>query len=99
MTPMKIHRRYIEVKYTIKDTLNTYVIKDTLKRKTDMKIEIDYETANNVFCSVLKEQYQGLSPYIGRVPMFSGDKEENKRECKRYRDAFKLIAEYNGVKL
>lgn len=64
-----------------------------------MKIEIDYETANNVFCSVLKEQYQGLSPYIGRVPMFSMDKGENKRECKRYRDAFKLVAEYNGITL
>lgn len=64
-----------------------------------MKIEIDYDNALVVFCSVLKEQYQGLSPYIGRVPMFSGDKEENKRECKRYRDAFKLVAEYNGITL
>ncbi len=64
-----------------------------------MKIEIDYDHALVVFHSVLKEQYQGLSPYIGRVPMFSMDKEENKRECKRYRDAFKLVAEYNGINL
>ena len=64
-----------------------------------MKIEIDYDHALVVFHSVLKEQYKGLSPSIGRVPMFSNDKEENKRECKRYKDAFKLVAEYNGVKL
>lgn len=64
-----------------------------------MKIEIDYDHALVVFHSVLKEQYNGLSPYIGRVPMFSMDKEENKMECKRYRDAFKLVAEYNGITL
>lgn len=64
-----------------------------------MKIEIDYDNALVVFHSVLKEQYNGLSPYISRVPMFSMDKEENKMECKRYRDAFKLVAEYNGITL
>jgi hypothetical protein len=63
------------------------------------KVEIDVDTADKVFDVVLKSQYKGLSPNILGVPLFSNDKEENQREFDKLREAFKLIADYNGVKL
>ena len=62
-------------------------------------VEIDIETADKVFNAVLKSQYLGLSPTYGGSPLFSMDKEENKREYQRYKEAFKLVAEYNGIDL
>ncbi len=62
-------------------------------------VEIDYDGALDVFLEVLKSQYKDLSPNIGSVPMFSMDKEENQREFDKLEEAFKLVADYNGVKL
>jgi hypothetical protein len=65
----------------------------------NLKVEIDYDSGLSIFGVVLKQQYLGLSPTYGGSPMFSNDKEENKREYQRYKDAFKLVAEYNGIDL
>jgi hypothetical protein len=65
----------------------------------NLKVEIDYDSGLSIFGIVLKQQYLDLSPNIGGSPMFSNDKEENKREYQRYKDAFKLVAEYNGINL
>jgi hypothetical protein len=62
-------------------------------------VEIDIETAERVFNAVLKHQYLGLSTDIGKCPMFSMDKEENQREFDKLKEAFKLVADYNGVRL
>jgi len=64
-----------------------------------LKVEIDYDSASRIFGVVLKQQYLGLSPTYGGSPLFSMDKEENKREYQRYKEAFKLVAEYNGIDL
>ena len=64
-----------------------------------LKVEIDYDSASRIFGVVLKQQYLDLSPtYVGS-PLFSMDKEENKREYQRYKEAFKLVADYNGIAL
>ena len=65
----------------------------------NLKVEIDYDSGLSIFGIVLKQQYLDLSPNIGGCPLFSIDKEENKREYQRYKDAFKLVAEYNGIDL
>jgi len=62
-------------------------------------VEIDYDGALDVFLGVLEQQYGDLSLNIGGCPMYSYDKEENKREYQRYKEAFKLVAEYNGIDL
>ena len=62
-------------------------------------VEIDYDGALDVFLEVLKSQYGFLSPTAGGVPMYSYDKEENQREFDKLKEAFKLVADYNGVKL
>ena len=64
-----------------------------------IKVEIDYDGALDVFLGVLKSQYKDLSPSIGGCPMYSYDKEENQREFDKLEEAFKLVADYNGVKL
>jgi hypothetical protein len=64
-----------------------------------LKVEIDYDSGLFIFGVVLKQQYLDLSPtYVGS-PLFSMDKEENKREYQRYKEAFKLVADYNGIDL
>jgi hypothetical protein len=62
-------------------------------------VEIDIETADKVFNAVLKSQYKGLSLNIRGCPMFAMDEKENQRQYRAYKKAFKLVAEYNGVKL
>lgn len=62
-----------------------------------VKVDIDIETAENVFCVVLKQQYDGLSSDIGGCPMFSMDEEENKVQFEALKKAFELVMEYNGV--
>ena len=64
-----------------------------------LKVEIDEETAHNILCVVLKSQYLDLSPNIGGCPMYSFDKEENQREFDKLKEAYQLVADYNGVKL
>ena len=64
----------------------------------DIKVDIDIETAENVFCVVLKQQYDGLSPDIAGCPMFSTDKEENELQYQELKKAFELVMDYNGVK-
>lgn len=64
-----------------------------------LKIDIDIETLDEIFGVVLKQQYKYLSPTIGGVPMFSYDREENKKKVAELRKAFRLVGEYNGVKL
>ena len=62
-------------------------------------VEIDIETADKVFNAVLKSQYGGLSPNIGGCPLFSMDEKENQKQYRELKKAFKLVADYNGVKL
>jgi len=62
-------------------------------------VEIDYDGALDVFLGVLKSQYGDLSPNIGGCPMYSYENEENQREFDKLKEAFKLVADYNGVKL
>jgi hypothetical protein len=62
-------------------------------------VEIDYDGALDIFLVVLEQQYGYLSPTAGGVPMYSYDKEENKKEYQRYKEAFKLVADYNGINL
>lgn len=62
-----------------------------------MKIDIDAETAGNILCVVLKQQYLDLSPKLGGVPMFSIDKKENKIQYEAFKKAFELVMDYNGV--
>lgn len=62
-----------------------------------MKIDIDAETAGNILCVVLKQQYLDLSPKLGGVPMFSMDKKENKIQYEEMKKAFELVMDYNGV--
>ena len=62
-----------------------------------MKIDIDAETAGNILCVVLKQQYLDLSPKLGGVPMFSMDKKENKIQYEAFKKAFELVMDYNGV--
>jgi hypothetical protein len=64
-----------------------------------IKVEIDIETAEQVFKTVLKSQYKDLSPNIGGCPMFAIDEKENQKQYRAFKRAFKLVAEYNGVKL
>ena len=64
-----------------------------------LKVEIDDETARNIFIVVLKQQFLDLSPYVGGVPMFSYDEKENDNEYARIKEAFELVAEANGVNL
>ena len=63
-----------------------------------MKIDIDAETAGNILCVVLKQQYLDLSPDIRGCPMFSTDKEENELQYQELKKAFELVMDYNGVK-
>ena len=67
-----------------------------------IKVDIDTDTAENIFCVVLKQQYDGLSAYIGSgsagCPMFSMDEEENKVQYEALKKAFELVMDYNGVK-
>lgn len=62
-----------------------------------VKVDIDLDTAENVFCVVLKQQYDGLSADIGGCPMFSMDEEENKVQYEAFKKAFELVMDYNGV--
>ena len=62
-----------------------------------IKVDIDIDTAENVFCVVLKQQYDGLSPDIGGCPLFSVDKEQNELQYQELKKAFKLVMDYNGV--
>lgn len=62
-----------------------------------IKVDIDLDTAENVFCVVLKQQYDGLSADIGGCPMFSMDEEENKVQYEAFKKAFELVMDYNGV--
>lgn len=64
-----------------------------------LKVEIDYDSGLCIFGVVLKSQYGDLSPNIGGCPMYSYDKDENQREFDKLKEAFKLVADYNGVKL
>lgn len=64
-----------------------------------IKVDIDIDTAENIFCVVLKQQYDGLSADIGGCPMFSMNEEENKVQFEAFKKAFELIADYNGVVL
>jgi hypothetical protein len=64
-----------------------------------LKVEIDYDSGLFIFGVVLKQQYLDLSPNIGGCPMYSYDKEENKREFDKLKQGFEAVAEYNGVKL
>ena len=64
-----------------------------------LKVEIDDETARNIFIVVLKQQFLDLSPYVGGVPVFSYDEKENDNEYARIKEAFELVAEANGVNL
>ena len=64
-----------------------------------LKVEIDDETARNIFIVVLKQQFLDLSPYVGVVPMFSYDEKENDNEYARLREAYELVADHNGVNL
>ena len=62
-----------------------------------VKVDIDIETAENVFCVVLKQQYDGLSPDIWGLRVFSLDKEENELQYQALKKAFELVMEFNGV--
>ena len=66
-----------------------------------VKVDIDIDTAENIFCVVLKQQYDGLSADIGSgsdgCPMFSVDKEENELQYQELKKAFELVMDYNGV--
>ena len=62
-----------------------------------VKVDIDIETAENVFCVVLKQQYDGLSADIAGCPMFSMDEEENRVQFEAFKKAFELVMDYNGV--
>ena len=64
-----------------------------------LKVEIDDETARNIFIVVLKQQFLDLSPYFGGVPVFSYDEKENDNEYARLKEAYELVAEANGVNL
>jgi len=64
-----------------------------------LTVQLDYEGALDVFLVVLEAQYKDLSPNIGDCPMYSFDKEKNQREFDKLEEAFKLVADYNGVKL
>ena len=64
-----------------------------------VKVDIDIDTAENILCVVLKQQYDELSADIGGCPMFSVDKEENELQYQELKKAFELVADYNGVKL
>ena len=64
-----------------------------------LKVEIDDETARNIFIVVLKQQFLDLSPYVGGVPVFSYDEKENDNEYARLREAYEFVAEQNGVNL
>ena len=62
-----------------------------------VKVDIDIETAENIFCVVLKQQYDGLSADIGGCPIFSMNEEENKVQFEAFKKAFELVMDYNGV--
>lgn len=62
-----------------------------------IKVDIDSETAENIFCVVLKQQYDGLSADIGGCPMFSMNEEENKALFEAFKASFELVMDYNGV--
>ena len=64
-----------------------------------VKVDIDIDTAENILCVVLKQQYDGLSADIAGCPLFSVDKEENELQYQELKKAFELVADYNGVKL
>ena len=64
-----------------------------------LKVEIDDETARNIFIVVLKQQFLDLSAYVGGVPVFSYDEKENDNEYARLKEAYELVAEANGVNL
>lgn len=59
-------------------------------------VGIDIDTATNVLCELLKQQYLDLSPNIGGCPMFSYDKEENNLQFYELKKAFQLVMDYNG---
>lgn len=61
-----------------------------------IKVDIDLDTAENILCVVLKQQYLDLSPDIRGCPMFSTDKEENNMKFYELKKAFQLVMEYNG---
>lgn len=63
-----------------------------------IKVEIDWLTADNIFCVVLKQQYDSLSPSLGVNPAFSMDKEENELQFQELKKAFELVMDHNGVK-
>jgi len=65
----------------------------------NLKVEIDYDSGLSIFGIVLKQQYLDLSPNIGGCPMFSMDEKENQTKYRELKKAFKLVADYNGVKL
>ena len=62
-----------------------------------IKVDIDIETAENIFGVVLKQQYDGLSADIAGCPMFSMDEEENRVQFEAFKKAFELVMDYNGV--
>ena len=62
-----------------------------------IKVEIDLDTADNIFCVVLKQQYDDLSLDVLGCPLFSMDKEENALQFQELKKAFELVMDYNGV--
>ena len=64
-----------------------------------IKVDIDTDTAENILCVVLEQQFWDLSSHIGGWPLFSMDEGENERLTDELRDAFIKVLEYNGVKI
>ena len=62
-----------------------------------IKVDIDIDTAENILCVVLKQQFWDLSKNLDGWPMFSNDKEENQRLTVELKEAFIKVLEYNGV--
>ena len=62
-----------------------------------VKVDIDTDTAENIFCVVLEQQFWDLSSHIGGWPIFSQDEGENERLTDELREAFIKVLDYNGV--
>ena len=62
-----------------------------------VKVDIDTDTAENILCVVLEQQFWDLSSHIGGWPIFSQDEGENERLTDELREAFIKVLDYNGV--
>jgi len=68
-------------------------------------IEIDYDTVDNIFLDILKNQYKSLKEDLqNRIDgkeafgIFSSDREKDIAKIKKYLKGFEKVLKYNMVK-